>query len=71
VQFPEQIETAGELAEALGLNPNNFHNDDPIYATTPHGTYLFVIEKVEHRQYENEKITLLRLREVARTGEIT
>jgi len=44
------------------------HGDQPVYATTPHGTYLFTIERVSTDvvETEGEDRVVLHLREASR-----
>ena len=64
----EPIETGEALVEALsdGHNNGTLNLADPVYATTPNGTYLFVITDVASLfSPAGEQRTVLRLREVA------
>lgn len=58
--MPEPIEYAGELVPLLPRSGD----DKPLYARTPHGTYWFVIESVEHIERDAEDVCVLVLREV-------
>lgn len=58
--LPPQLEYASDVIAALPPSGS----DMPIYARTPHGTYHFVIERVEQVEHEAEDVVVLVLREV-------
>lgn len=59
--MPEQVETVADL---LPLLDGESSRDRPLYARTPHGTFWFVVERVEATTRAGEDVAVLVLREV-------
>lgn len=54
------IEYVSDLIEELPTSGD----DKPIYARTPHGSYYFLLDGIEHVEHEGEDVCVVVLREV-------